>query len=535
MKGKRILCLLLVVVLSLVTLLGCAPTEPTPPAVEYNIRLRTRTYSVKDEERKKLDIIFTADGESAEWSLLTFESKNPEVATVDENGIITGVSAGATTITVSIGEEKVTANVTVSMRLRRVTLSSTNLGLLQGQTATLTAIAYIGTQKDESAQITWSSSNPEIVSVESGTITAVANGSATITATYGEVKASATVTVVSEATATQVNSFDEEVVNIFGRSYIVNNALRFDHASNAIEVGVIGTSLVVNLTASAISYMRVWVDDVELADRIKITPATKKYTVASGLEDAYHKIRIVKATEMQDAVWTVSSFEADKFATVPKKSALKIEFVGDSISAGYGSLGPAGAGKTVDNSDSTRTYAYYTAQQLGADYSVVAWSGICAKAYHWASNVNMNTLYGRTSWTNSAAYTTDDEPDIIVLNLGTNEASYLSPEYGGPSYGSQFPADYKDMLTTIRSKNPNAYVICLYGMMGTNSVIHSGIATAVEQMDDDKIVYNPISITANSSGAAGHPSAYAQEGWATQLASYIKMLSIVKDYFDQLA
>ena len=79
MKGKRILCLLLVVVLSLVTLLGCAPTEPTPPAVEYDIRLRTRTYSVKDEERKKLDIIFTADGESADWSLLTFESKNPEL------------------------------------------------------------------------------------------------------------------------------------------------------------------------------------------------------------------------------------------------------------------------------------------------------------------------------------------------------------------------------------------------------------------------------------------------------------------------
>ncbi len=534
MRSKRILCVFLVLTMTFVSLFGCAPQEtpePQPPAVEYNIKLRTRTYGLKDEERKKIDIVFTADGKSADWSLLTFESKDPSIAIIDEYGIITGISAGATTVTASIGDKKVTANVTVTMRLRRVVLSSTSLGLMQGQTATLTANAYVGADKDNDAQITWSSSNPEVVSVNNGTVTAVTKGSAVITATYGAVSANAIVTVVGEATAEQVNSFDEQYVNIFGRSYVKNNVLNFDHAANAIEVGIVGTSLTVNLTTNNNSYMRVWVDDVELADRIKITPVTKKYMVASGLENTYHKIRIVKATEMQDAIWDITSFEAEKFATVPEKSSLKIEFVGDSISAGYGSLGPAGASKTVDNSDSTRTYAYYTAQKLSIDYSVVAWSGICAKAYHWA-NINMNSLYGKYSNSNGAVYTTDDEPDVIVLNLGTNEASYLAEQYGGPSYGTQFPADYKEMLTTLRSKNPNAYIICLYGMMGNNSVINSGILTAVEQMADDKIIYNPISITANGSGAAGHPSATAQEGWAMQLADYIKTLPTVKDYFD---
>jgi hypothetical protein len=531
---KKIISILLAMLLSSVMLLACAPPPPEtpPPAVQYELKLRTRTYSLKDEERKKLDIVFTADKESADWSLLTFTSKNPEIAMVDEYGIITGISAGTTTVDITIGEKKVTANVIVTMRKRRVTLSASSFGLLQGETATLTATAYIGSEKDNNAQITWSSSNPEIVSVDNGTITAVANGSATITATYGEVSSSAIVNVVGEATAEQVNSFNEEVVNIFGRTYINANGLNFDHGANAIELGIIGTSLDVNLTASANSYMRVWVDDVEQADRIKITPATKKYTVVSGLGNSYHKIRIVKATEMQNAIWDIKSFEAEKFASVPEKSEIKIEFVGDSISAGYGALGSSGQPWSVDNSDCTRSYTYYTAQKLGVDYSVVSWSGICAKAYHWQKGINMNTLYKKISYSNSSNYTTDDKPQVIVLNLGTNEASYLNPTYGGPSYANQFPADYKEMLTTIRTANPDAYIICLYGMMGADGRITSGIMSAVEQMNDNKIVYNPISVVANNSGANGHPTAFAQEGWAMQLADYIKTLSIVKDYFD---
>ena len=78
--------------------------------------------------------------------------------------------------------------------------------------------------------------------------------------------------------------------------------------------------------------------------------------MAEGLSDGYHKVRIVKATEMQDALWSIISFEADGFATVTQKSNLKIEFVGDSISAGYGVIGAPGEPKTVENSDCTKSY-----------------------------------------------------------------------------------------------------------------------------------------------------------------------------------
>ena len=82
------------------------------------------------------------------------------------------------------------------------------------------------------------------------------------------------------------------------------------------------------------------------------------------------------------------------------------------------------------------------------------------------------------------------------------------------------------MLTTIRTANPDATIICLYGMMGMDSRIYSGISSAITQMSDSKIIYNPISISANNSGANGHPTAAAQEGWANQLVTYINGLNL---------
>lgn len=208
---------------------------------------------------------------------------------------------------------------------------------------------------------------------------------------------------------------------------------------------------------------------------------------------------------------------SEKFYCAPAKSDLKIEFVGDSITAGYGVLGNKGDAWSVTNSDCTGSYAYLTAQKLDADYSVVAWSGICTKAYIWA-NINMDNLYKRVSNSNTAQYAFDFSPDVVVLNLGTNEATYLGSHY---DYGAQFPVDYKEFLTYLREKNPDAYIICLYGMMGKNSTIDNGIKTALNEMNDPKIVYNPFAFEADQNAANGHPCLLAQSVWAELLSNYI--------------
>lgn len=141
--------------------------------------------------------------------------------------------------------------------------------------------------------------------------------------------------------------------------------------------------------------MRVFIDDDTEGRRLAVSIGTKSYVVAQGLEAGNHKIRIVKITEMQDATWEVQSFSAEGFFAAPAKSELKLEFIGDSITAGYGVLGKQSDQKTIMNSDASKTYAYLTAQKMNADYSVIAWSGICTKAPLWGPG--MDVLYGDVS------------------------------------------------------------------------------------------------------------------------------------------
>ncbi len=73
----------------------------------------------------------------------------------------------------------------------RVDVGVTRLSLAPGQTATLTARALDATGAPVVANVVWESSNPALVSVAGNVATAVAAGSATLTARSGTVSSSA--------------------------------------------------------------------------------------------------------------------------------------------------------------------------------------------------------------------------------------------------------------------------------------------------------------------------------------------------------
>lgn len=412
----------------------------------------------------------------------------------------------------------------------KIVLSETEIEMLAGDNYEIVATAYNEAEKVENATLKWSSSDTNVASVVNGKIIAISGGTATVSVTYGEITESVNVFVAKLIKAKDVNTFSEEFINIYGRSYITDNKLNLDQCANGVELAIIGDSLSADITSTTSdstteSYIRVYVDGDEEGKRIQIADGTNTYKLADGLANGYHKIRLVKATEMLHSSWKVSNFSATAFATLPEKSDLKIEFIGDSITAGNANLGSSGDDWSVGNSDSAKTYAYFTAQRLNADYSIVAMSGICVKAYHWVKNINMSTLYAYVSNINTQAYSFDFKPDVVVLNLGTNDANYMGKAEGS-GYSSQFPSDYKAFLTYLRQKNPNAYIICLYGMMGTNATVNVGIQSALTNLNDSKIVYNPFAFEANTSGGAYHPSLSAQQTWGEALATYIKSLNI---------
>lgn len=137
---------------------------------------------------------------------VTWESSAPSVADVavnaDGSATVTAVSAGTATITVTTADgsgEKATCSVTVhaaAVSVTGVSLNKNTLELYTGKRETL--IATVEPSDATNPAVNWSSDKPEVATVEGGTVTAKAAGTATITATAADssgVSATCTVTV----------------------------------------------------------------------------------------------------------------------------------------------------------------------------------------------------------------------------------------------------------------------------------------------------------------------------------------------------
>ncbi len=139
----------------------------------------------------------TVEPEKATNKNVTWESSNTSVATV-ENGVVTAVGAGSTTIKATVDGKSAECSVTVNaatVPVTGVSLNKNTLELYTGKRETL--IATVEPSDATNPAVNWSSDKPEVATVEGGTVTAKAAGTATITVTTvdGGFTAICTVTV----------------------------------------------------------------------------------------------------------------------------------------------------------------------------------------------------------------------------------------------------------------------------------------------------------------------------------------------------
>ncbi len=135
-------------------------------------------------------------------------SSNTSVATVNSSGLASTLGAGTTTITATYASTAGTTTLTVtSTTLSSISVSLPNPALPRGFTEQLTATGIFsdGTSFDITTQATWSSSNDSIATVENtGVVTGMGPGTATITATSGDISGTTTIMATS-ATLTSIS------------------------------------------------------------------------------------------------------------------------------------------------------------------------------------------------------------------------------------------------------------------------------------------------------------------------------------------
>lgn len=248
-----------------------------------------------------------AGNKEVEWS-----SSDSTIASVDNNGVVTGHKAGTATITVKTkdGGKTATCKVTVTDKVVAVTevkLEKTTAEMKVGDTLTLTAT--VTPDNATNKKVTWKSDKTDIADVDAnGKVTAKAKGTATITVTTedGGKTAKCVVTVDEKAPetvpVTGITLDKTELTLKVGETYQLKHTLNPENATNK------------NVTWSGNNYVNVTGQGLVTAKKVTgDNPVDITVTTQEGNFTATCKVTVTAAdkTELETAITEAESAKTD--------------------------------------------------------------------------------------------------------------------------------------------------------------------------------------------------------------------------------
>lgn len=176
----------------------------------------TASITIKEKSTKTLPIYYTPN--NATNKKVTWKSSNPSIATVNSSGVVTGVSAGTATITITSndGNHVATSKVIVeaiSKELKGISLDKKELTLKPNEEANLN-VTFTPTYA-ENKEVTWSSSNRTVATVEDGKIKALKPGTTEIKVKSKEGNFEAICKVTVTSPPIESIAFEEELITIY--------------------------------------------------------------------------------------------------------------------------------------------------------------------------------------------------------------------------------------------------------------------------------------------------------------------------------
>ncbi len=188
-----------------------APIEPVPPpqpvATTVTVAPSSVTLNALRDTVRIISTVLDQNGQVMAGAPVAYSSSDQAVATVDGSGLVTAAGDGVATVTAMSGTASGTATVTVEQRVVEVRVMPDSVMFFAvGDTVRLVAEALDAKgQAVANAVFTWSSDEAIATVDGSGLVTAVGDGTATVTATSGTVSGTATVTVEQRAAEVRVS------------------------------------------------------------------------------------------------------------------------------------------------------------------------------------------------------------------------------------------------------------------------------------------------------------------------------------------
>jgi lysophospholipase L1-like esterase len=311
-----------------------------------------------------------------------------------------------------------------------------------------------------------------------------------------------------------------------------NTKPKFGWSGTGFVARVAGTSISVNMN-NGDAYFFQPVIDGKKGTRYAATKGTAAHQIATGLAAGVHTVELYRETEASYGVSQFLGFTEGTIMAPPASPGRLVEFIGDSITAGYGNLGnephpnygdPMPCHFTYDTQSAFMSYGAVTARALGADASLIAASGW---GVYRSLGGDMNQVLPKV-YANTLGYMAPPtwdfatKPDVVVINLGTNDFYQGDP---GASYTTALGA----FVDTIRGKYPNAWIFCALGTM-LGSPAHDQAKGYIQSVvtahrgDAGKVAFVDLGTqdALKGTGCDWHPSVAEDQRMADVLAPAIK-------------
>ena len=332
-------------------------------------------------------------------------------------------------------------------------------------------------------------------------------------------------------------------LRIIGRMDRNRWPLALDWTGSGVELQFKGSDLWAELEAPAmepIMWMMALADGYPVA-RFPVEPGVRFYPLVLGMDPEHSRlISLVKETQCMpdspEATVLIRTLRMDGTAEELKPRDLKIEFIGDSLTSGEGSLAPKGNDEWITIwFSATGNYSDVACRELNAERRVMSQSGwgVCWDWEHKTSG-NMTDHYeeiagvlrGEAAEQRGCTLENDFsawQPDIVCIRLLTNDCGGMEQKGSFEQDRETVVAGCVTLLEKVRKNNPKAKIVWI--LPGTSShpelaeeavgkVRHEGMADVFTFALPD---YGP-----EDMGARYHPNAVWNRKAGLLLAEFLK-------------
>ncbi len=315
-----------------------------------------------------------------------------------------------------------------------------------------------------------------------------------------------------------------------GRFLRQDTTLRFAWSGSRIDLHFTGPSITILLAPASgaeltatdplIDYYHLLLDGKPYTRRVTQDAAI----TFSEIQDTTHTLTIFKRTEALVAEGIFQGVilgPGQKLLPPQPLPVRKIEFIGNSITCGYGNEGDSkDCHFSPDTENAWSTYSHLTARNLEAQYVSVCYSGKGVyQNYGQSRNQLMPELWRRYSPIIEKAWEFVWIPDLVVINLGTNDFAQGVPPK------TDFVLAYQDFIKDIIQEYPQAKIVCLTGSMMTGrnlEILKSYLTEIVGAFPEEKMYRFDLSPQGDlGMGCDWHPNLAQHKKNAQELSEFL--------------